>query len=117
MTQRHDIPQCLRDIRNCIDDIEGYLTETMGERRDFGVYMSNGMLRRAVERNLEIIGEATNRILKTDPSFPITAARKIVDTRNWVIHTYEKIDDQTVWGIAIKHLPPLRAEVERLLAG
>ena len=116
MKQPHDITQCLRDIRTCIDTIEEYLTETMGNRRDFNVYMRNRMLRQAVERNIEIIGEATGRILRTDPSFELENARRIIGTRNWVIHTYEKIDDAMIWGIVTYHLPPLREEVERLLA-
>ncbi len=46
----------------------------------------------------------------------LTGARGLVDLRNRVIHGYDSIDDETIWGIVIKHLPPLRAEVERLLA-
>ena len=112
---RHDIPQCLRDIRTSIDSIEEYLVRSMGERRDFDVYMSDKLLRRGVERELEIIGEATGRVLRADPDFKLENARQIIGTRNWVIHTYERIDDQTIWGIVIKHLPPLRAEVDKLL--
>jgi uncharacterized protein with HEPN domain len=112
---RHDIQQCLRDIRTSIDAIESYLVRFMGEHRDFNAYIQERFLRRCVERELEIIGEATNRILKTDPEFRLENARKIVDTRNWVIHTYEKVDDTIIWGIVTKHLPQLKAEVERLL--
>jgi uncharacterized protein with HEPN domain len=74
------------------------------------------MLKSAVERKVGIIGEAINRILKVDSSFTLTNARKIVDTRNRVIHGYDSISDETMWGIVIKDLPPLKAEVERLLA-
>ncbi len=113
--KRHNIPQCLRDILTSIETIEEYLTEFMGDRRDFNVYMQKKLLRNGVERQVEIIGEATNRILKTDPAFELEHARKIVNTRNRVVHGYDSIDDETIWGIVIKRLPRLKAEVEKLL--
>ena len=72
-------------------------------------------LRRAVERNITIIGEAMNRLLKLAPYIEITAARRIVDTRNYVIHGYDSVTDDVMWGIVIRHLPLLKAEVEKLL--
>ncbi len=112
---RHDIGKCLSDILTGIDTIEEYLTRIMGERRDFNIYLQDKLLRSGVERQLEIIGEATSRILKTDPDFKLENARRIIGTRNWVIHTYEKIDDTMIWGIVTYHLPLLRAEVVKLL--
>ncbi len=112
MKQRHDITQCLRDILAAIDAIERFL----GPTRNYYRYVEDELLRSGVERKLEIIGEATGRILRAKPDFKLENARKIVDTRNWVIHTYEKIDDSIIWGIVTKHLPQLRAEVEKLLA-
>ena len=47
----------------------------------------------------------------------IENARKIVDTRNWVIHGYDKVDDVVIWGIVSNHLPKLIDEIEILLAG
>lgn len=87
----------------------------LGEKRDFNEYYENKLLRRAVERELEIIGEASNRILKLDSEFPIDNARKIVDLRNWVIHGYDKVDDVIIWGILINHLPKLKEQVEKLM--
>ena len=113
--KQHDIPKCLVDIRTSIDAIEEFLSEYMGERRDFNVYMQNSMLRSAVERKLEIIGEATKRILQTDPEFKLTNARKIVDLRNRVVHGYDSISHDAIWAIVVKHLSPLKAEVEKLL--
>jgi uncharacterized protein with HEPN domain len=69
----------------------------------------------AIERGIEIIGEAMNRILKENPTIEISNARKIVDAQNTIIHGYDKIEDETIWGIVIKHLPILKAEVEKLL--
>lgn len=73
------------------------------------------MLRRGIERELEIIGEAANRILKIDPNVNIDNARKIVDLRNWVIHGYDKVDDVIIWGIVSRQLPILKEQVDKLL--
>jgi uncharacterized protein with HEPN domain len=84
-------------------------------KRDFNIYLSNKLLRRGVERELEIIGEAANRILKIDSSIEIDNARKIVDLRNWVIHGYDKVDDVIIWGIVSRQLPVLKIQVEKIL--
>lgn len=67
-----------------------------------------------MERELEIIGEATNRILRLDENIDITNARRIVDLRNWVIHGYDKVDDVIIWGIISKDLPLLKEQVTQL---
>jgi len=105
------IQKYLYDIITSINSIYEYL----GEKRDFNEYSENKLLRRAVERELEIIGEASNRILKLDSEFPIDNARKIVDLRNWVIHGYDKVDDVIIWGILSNHLPKLKEQVEELM--
>jgi uncharacterized protein with HEPN domain len=83
---------------------------------DFFKYRENLMLKRAVERDLEIIGEAINRILKKDSSFEnkITNAKLIIGLRNQVIHAYDSISDENIWSILINHLPKLKDEIEIL---
>lgn len=56
-----------------------------------------------------------NRILKVNPEIKITSARKIVDTRNYVIHAYDSLQSDILWAIVINHIPKLKAEVIRLL--
>jgi uncharacterized protein with HEPN domain len=68
-----------------------------------------------VERNLEIIGEAVSRILKINSDFQISNSRKIIDTRNKIIHSYDNVSDEIVWGIIINHLPKLKSEIDSLL--
>ena len=68
-----------------------------------------------VERNIEIIGEATNRILKRDETIGLSNPRKIVDAGNRIIHGYDSISDETIWGIVVKHIPLLKEEVRSLL--
>jgi uncharacterized protein with HEPN domain len=87
----------------------------LGERRDFSGYNKNKMLRRAVEREFEIIGEAMSNILKIEPEFPIRHARRIVDLRNLVIHGYDQVDHAVIWGIISRDLPDLKNEVMKLL--
>jgi len=108
---KREIKKCLFDINTSIDSIFEYL----GDKRNFFDYQTNKLLRRGIERGMEIIGEAVNRILKIEPDFKLENARQIVDTRNWVIHGYDKVDDVVIWGIISKHLPKLKKEVEYLL--
>ena len=102
----------LFDINESIDSIDQYLKD----KRDFNIYQNDKLLRRGIERELEIIGEAINRLLKIDPAMKIDNARKIVDLRNWVIHGYDKIDDVVIWGIVSKQIPLLKKQVKELLA-
>ena len=108
---KREIKKYLFDIKTSIDSIEEYLEN----KRDFNEYQKNKLLRRGIEREIEIIGEAMNHILRIDPDIEIDSARKIVDTRNWVIHGYDKVDDIIIWGIIINHLPKLKKEVEKML--
>lgn len=106
-----EIKKYLFDIRESIESIEKYL----GDKRDFNIYMADKMLRRAVEREFEIIGEAMNRIEKLDSSIEISSKRQIISMRNRVIHGYDKIDNEIVWGTIVRHLPTLKIEIENLL--
>ena len=105
------IRKYLYDILVSVNSIFEYL----GEKRDFSVYEKNKLLRRAVEREFEIIGEATNKILKLDENMPVKNAERIISLRNYVIHGYDKVDNVIIWGIISKDLPKLKIEVEKLL--
>ncbi len=74
------------------------------------------MLQDAVERNIEIIGEATNRLLKLAPQVKITNARRVVDARNKIIHGYDEVENVQVWGIIINSLPILKKEAADYLS-
>jgi uncharacterized protein with HEPN domain len=108
---QHDILKYLYDIQESIESIYEFL----GNKRDFKKYQENKLLRRAIERELEIIGEATNRILKIKPDIEIADSRRIVDLRNWVIHGYDRVDDVIIWGILSKDVPRLKEQVELLI--
>ncbi len=103
----------LFDILNAIEEIELFLGDPP---KTFDEYQHDKKTKRAVERNIEIIGEAVNRILKEDPEFSIEHARNIVGTRNRIIHGYDSISDSLIWSIMTTHLPKLKEEVSRLIA-
>jgi len=105
------IKKLLTDILVSIEAIDSYLQH----KRDYNFYLQNKMIRRSVEREIEIIGEATNRLLKINPDIKITSANKIVDQRNLIIHAYDAINNEMIWAVIIRHLPILKKDVEQLL--
>lgn len=108
----NDIKAWLYDILNAIAEIESFFNN---ESKEFAKYQNDLRTRRAVERNIEIIGEALSRILNRDKTLTITNSRKIVDTRNRIIHGYDSVSDDVIWGIVIRHLPVLQTEIQTLL--
>ncbi len=104
--------KCLYDIKLAIDEIDIFFSE---RDKIFNEYLKDILLKRAVERNLEIIGEAMSRILKEEPEFKIENARRIVGLRNQIIHGYDSVSDENIWGIVLNHVPRLKKEVELLL--
>ena len=101
----------LFDIQTCIKSINDYV----GERKVFDEYNRNPMLQDAVERNIAVIGEAMNQALKIDEKLPISFARKIVGTRNRLIHGYDDVDNVEIWNIIVNNLPLLEKEIVSLL--
>jgi uncharacterized protein with HEPN domain len=108
---KREVNKLLFDISVSVNEIGTYL----GEKKIFSEYKKNKLVRRAVERELEIIGEAMKRLLEIEPEIKITDKRKIVSFRNRISHGYDSIDEETVWGIIINYLPVLQIEVDNLL--
>lgn len=102
------------DIDFALDEIDSYFEN---KDRNFLEYRENTMLKRAIERDLEIIGEAVNRILKKDPSYEniISDAKAIIGLRNQVIHAYDSISDENIWSIIINHIPKLKREIKKII--
>ena len=105
----------LFDIHQAILEIESFMD---GRAKNFFEYQKDLLLKRAVERELEIIGEAMNRIIKSDDAFisKITDAKNIIGLRNHVIPAYDNISDENIWAIIINHLPQLKTEISNLLS-
>ena len=106
-----DERKLLKDILESALSIDEYLEG----RRVFAEFKESKIKRRAIERELEIIGEATNNLLKMNPEISLSHARLIVDLRNRVIHAYDTVDEIIIWKIVMKDIPVLIKEVQELL--
>ena len=107
-----DSPKYLEDIR----DAAAFVLEESRES-DLQHYLENRLLRQAVERNFEIIGEALNRLRRADPETAdrIGETPRIVAFRNILAHGYDTIDHEIVWHLIRQDLPELLQTVESLL--
>lgn len=110
---RLELKKYLYDVQQAAARISEF---TLGKRLED--YQSNAMLRAAVERQFEIIGEALARLARLDENLVarISEHRRIVAFRNILIHGYADVDDRLVWDVVQTKLPVLRREVEKLLA-
>ncbi|MCW5766335.1 MAG: DUF86 domain-containing protein [Phycisphaeraceae bacterium] len=79
-------------------------------------YRASTQLRRSIERSIEIIGEAARRVSPDcQAQHPAIPSDRIIPTRHRLAHEYDRLDDAIVWSIAIRHVPTLIAELERVL--
>jgi uncharacterized protein with HEPN domain len=87
------------------------------EKKTLEDYANDEMLRSAVERKFEIIGEALNRLLKVDSSaaIQIQSYQRIISFRNLLIHGYDVVEDAIVWDVITKDLPLLYKQILTLL--
>jgi uncharacterized protein with HEPN domain len=108
-----EIKVWLSDIKQAISEINLFLPDP----KIFEEFQKDLKAKRAIERNIEIIGEAVNRILNVNPSIEVTNLRKIVDTRNRIAHGYDSVSDDIIWAIVIRDIPDLEKEIAALLTG
>ncbi len=103
----------LQDILDAIADVDSFFVDYPMR---FDVFEKDYLRRSAVERKAEIMGEAMNRIKKADPTIEIPNARDIIDTRNRIIHAYDNVRPEFLWGLVVRHIPELKKDIERILA-
>lgn len=103
----------LFDIKRAIDEVESFFVDYPMR---YEVFENDYLRRSAVERKTEIMGEAINRILKIQRDFPLPNAKAIIDTRNRIIHGYDSVKPEFLWGLVIRHIPQLKKDVERIIA-
>lgn len=103
----------LQDVLDSINEMESYFIDYPMQ---YEVFESDFLRRSAVERKVEIMGEAINRILKNDPNFMLPNAKDVINTRNRVIHVYDSVTPEFLWGLVIKHIPQLKVEIEKILS-
>jgi uncharacterized protein with HEPN domain len=106
-------------------DIDKHLIDVLAAARDvqqfvagmtFDEYHADKLVKAAVERKFEIIGEAMSRLARLSPATAsaINEHEKIIAFRNLVIHGYDVVSDPIVWDVISSKLPVLIADVERL---
>ena len=105
----------LSDIVRSIDEINEFSAGLTIE--DFKQYLSNKMMRRAIERDLIIIGETMHDIVKVDHTrvMRIKNSRRVVELRNDVVHSYDDLANEKIWQFIWTELPYLRKEVSHIL--
>ena len=108
---RDEVKKYLLDIIESIDAIDTYI----GDKRVFKKFQADRFLRKAIERELEIIGEAINKSSSLDPNLKIKHKKNIVGMRNIIAHAYDSVDEVMIWSIVINHLPDLKREIKILL--
>ncbi len=108
-----EVKAYLYDIQQSCELLEQFIAD-----RSFTEYQSDAMLRSAVERQFEIIGEAMGKMLKLAPELAdhISDTPQIIAFRNILIRGYARISNDAVWGVLKTNLPQLQQEVEALLA-
>lgn len=103
----------LQDVLDAITELEGFFSDFP---KRFDVFEKDRLRICAVERKTEIMGEAINRIRKMNPSFEIPNAREIINTRNRIIHGYDSVETEFLWGLVIRHIPELKKDILRIIA-
>lgn len=107
-----DVPKLLWDAQRAITNARRFVR---GKR--FEDYVADDMLRSAVERQLEIAGEALSKLRRIDPDAAtrIPDLARLVGLRNVLIHGYASVDDRIVWGVVEAHLNAIEEAIQRLL--
>ena len=103
----------LQDISDALTELNEFISgKTLSD------YLSGALLRRGVEREFEIIGEAMSKMVHRFPesSVRIEHARRIANFRNVIAHEYRNLDDELVWDVVLRSAPVLRKQVELWLS-
>ena len=108
-----------RDPRMLLADVfeAASSIERFREGLDLGGYRADELIRAGVERKLEVIGEALNRLTREDPHLAgrIPDIGRIVGFRNVLAHGYDVVDDDVVWNAITVDLPELVRTVAAIL--
>ena len=109
---RLEVKKYLFDIRSAVELLTRFTTG-----KSFRDYQRDAMLRAAVERKFEVIGEAITKLVRLDETIGnrISDYKRIIAFRNVLIHGYADVDDRLVWDVVETNLPALRSEIEALL--
>lgn len=108
---QHKLLKYILDIESVIEEIEFIKLKT---QNNFNNFSKDIILQRAVERDLEIIGEAIRKMIEVNPNIKITASKNIIGLRNIIAHAYDSVESEMLWGIIQKNIPVLADEIRNL---
>lgn len=110
--KRREVKKYLFDVDQACDLIRQFT-----EGITFSQYTADPMIRSAVERQFEVIGEALVQAIRIYPELGtrITNTGRIISFRNRLIHGYASVSDEIVWGSIEANLGTLKREVQLLL--
>lgn len=102
----------LLDVVNACEAIAEFVAG-----KDFAAYENDRLLRSAVERQFEIIGEALNKAgaAETSLTAQIPEFHRIIGLRHRLIHGYDNVDDEILWDVVQSKLGPLKGQVDAVL--
>ena len=106
-----NILKYILDIQSVIQEIETIKTKA---NNNFTSFKSDIILQRAIERDLEIIGEAIRKIIEINPTITITSAKNIIGLRNIISHAYDSVEPEMIWGIIQNNIPVLADEIKKI---
>jgi uncharacterized protein with HEPN domain len=113
-THEERAPDYVEHIIAAIDRINTYVSGM-----DESQFLRNALVQDGVLRQLLVVGEASNRLMRQCPMFtsahPQVAWRSAYDTRNVIVHGYTDINLEVVWSIVVDELPNFRAQMQDLL--
>ncbi len=101
----------LVDVQLFIDELETFFPK----EKKFENFNNNVLLKRAVERMFEVIGEAIKNYKNLNNTFEISQAKEIIGLRNIIAHAYDSVDYPKLWAIFINHIPKLKTEINSLI--
>jgi len=101
------------DIESVIAEMEHILSIVDG---DFTKFEKDPVAIRAIERHFEIIGEATRKLMIADLNIKLQHAASIIGLRNLIAHSYDTVDNETLRGILVNHVPKLKEEIAQIRA-
>jgi uncharacterized protein with HEPN domain len=108
-------PEARKSLYDLVRAGESILRFTEG--KDLAVYSTDDLLRSAVERQFEILGEALGRVTRLEPAIArqVPDRERIIAFRNVLAHGYDAVDDTVVWDIVRHWLPQLLMQARQLL--
>lgn len=109
---KEEVLAYLQDVLDAISDVESCFADFPNR---YDLFERDMMRKCVVERKVEIMGEAINRIRKSDPLVVIPNARAIIDTRNRIIHSYDNVVPEFLWSLLTRHIPELKKDIERII--